>query len=566
MQATEIKPDKMKSAGFFRLILIPFFLISIFGQFYTTNFDLAFLLDNTEAAALSRKSGVSNSVEISDAIRKSALMIPEARNGFKVEVTEGKEKPALGNSESKDKSDSKTSDSGSKFNVKATGSLMAFVIRLGTIVLLYFWMRPLLIYLRKNDAALHDQAERRYNNFYRAVFGYLLLTHVIWFLTTTVQQLNPGMFWKGMIHHAVWLMIECYLFYLYLEPTLFLYVSNYFSSFGSTSAGRTTLSIHGKLLTMLFFLVLVPMAILAAYIHFDYLVLQDYQLNALLLLATSAAFLIGNTQLLYKSIQEPLNFLVEKMHNLAEGNFDVKTSVLFDDEIGQLKVNFNLMVEQLKEREELRNTFGKYVSIEIAKHLIDSKMVDLGGESINATILFSDIRNFTSMSENMTPEEVVSMLNTYFSYITDPIMENHGVINKFIGDAVMAIFTPHLGSTNHVEDAINASIGMRERLRELNQSGALKFPIGFGVGLNSGPLVAGNIGTEKRFEYTVIGDTVNVASRMESLTKELGAEIILSENTVDLLDHEFMKTLAIEKSEPVRIKGKEQPMPVYKLL
>jgi adenylate cyclase len=173
---------------------------------------------------------------------------------------------------------------------------------------------------------------------------------------------------------------------------------------------------------------------------------------------------------------------------------------------------------------------------------------------------------FTSMSEKMSPEEVVTMLNTYFAYITEPIMANNGVINKFIGDAVMAVFTPHLGSENHVEDAIKAAKEMRERLANLNNSKELKSEIKFGIGLNTGPLIAGNIGTQKRFEYTVIGDTVNVASRMESLSKALEHDIILSESTAEKIDKEFAKTLILEKSDPVQIKGKSLPMPVYKLI
>ncbi|GAB4275102.1 MAG: hypothetical protein Kow0029_15980 [Candidatus Rifleibacteriota bacterium] len=546
MTADSPLPVKGHGLSFFRLIIIPFFLISIFSQVYTDCFMLAFLVDNSEAVKIAKNSGVSSSEEISKAIAKAGLRDPE-----KI---------------SKSVNQYRSDKNNSKISAKISGSFLALALRLAALILLYFWMRPLTKYLTTRDQQIFDLARRRYDNFYLAVFSYLFLTHLIWFLSYTLQVIRDGRFFQGLIYHLVWLTIECYLFYLYLEPTLFMYVSSHFANFGSNKVGRSSLSIYGKLITMLFFLVLVPMAIIAAYVHFEYITLQLYQYNTLFLLATSAAFLIGNMQLLYKSIQEPINFLVEKMRLLAEGNFNVQTSVLFNDEIGKLKQNFNLMVEQLKEREELKDTFGKYVSIEVAKHLLENKKVDLGGETIKATILFSDIRNFTSMSERMSPEEVVTMLNTYFSYITPPIMENNGVINKFIGDAVMAIFTPHLGSENHVKDAINACIGMRKKLKELNASGKLKLPIKFGIGLNSGDLVAGNIGTEKRFEYTVIGDTVNVASRMESLTKELNTDIVFSENTMNLIDHELLKKIAIEKTEPVKIKGKSQPMPVYKLL
>jgi adenylate cyclase len=130
----------------------------------------------------------------------------------------------------------------------------------------------------------------------------------------------------------------------------------------------------------------------------------------------------------------------------------------------------------------------------------------------------------------------------------------------------MAIFAPHLGSENHVEDAIKASLSMRKKLKDLNKSQKLKLPIKAGIGLNTGTLVAGNIGTEKRFEYTVIGDTVNVASRMESLSKDLNTDIVISENTLQKVKHEFFNQIAVEKCDPVKIKGKSELMQVYKLL
>ncbi|EKD83682.1 MAG: hypothetical protein ACD_39C00527G0002 [uncultured bacterium] len=531
-----------RRASFFKLILLPFFMISIFAQFYSNSFLMAFLVDNAPAVALARSTGVSDSDEIRQVIRDARMFTIRTQGKIAISQRNGKSK------------------------VEVSGEFWSAGLRLVSILLLYFWLRPFFGYVRSGDETLKKPAISRYNNFYRGVFSYFLIAHIIWFATSTFQHCLPEDLPRAVIYHLVWWMSECYLFYLFLEPTLFLYVSGIFIDQSLNCPSRSSLSIYGKLLTMLVFLVLVPMAILAAYAHQEYFLLRDYQSNALLLIMTSAAFLIGNLQLLYKSVQEPINFLVEKMRKLAGGDFDVQTSVLFDDEIGRLKQNFNLMVGQLREREEIKDTFGKYVSIEIAKHLITNRKVSLGGENIVATVLFSDIRNFTSMSERMSPEEVVSMLNTYFSYITEPVMEHRGVINKFIGDAVMAIFTPHLGSENHVEDAIQAALAMRRRLADLNSSGKLKFPVKFGVGLNTGALIAGNIGTEKRFEYTVIGDTVNVASRMESLSKPLEHDIILSESTVEQIPAGFAAGLVLEKSEPVQIKGKSQLVSVYKLV
>lgn len=531
-----------KKASFLKLILVPFLVISFFAQFYSNSFLMAFLVDNSAAVELARKTGKSDSPEINKVLRDSRMFTKTV--GGKIGVSQKKDQNS----------------------VQVSANLWSTFFRLLSMILLYFWLRPFFRYIKTGEETLKKSATSRYNNFYLGIFSYFLLTHIIWFVSSTFQVCLPADLPSAVSYHIVWWLSECYLFYLFLEPTLFLYVSGLFADKNLNMPGRSSLSIYGKLLTMLVFLVLLPMVILATYIYKEYVLLLKYQYSALILIATSVAFLIGNLQLLYKSVQEPIDFLAEKMRKLAGGDFDVQTSVLFDDEIGRLKLNFNLMVGQLKEREEIKDTFGKYVSIEIAKHLIKNGKVALGGENIVATVLFSDIRNFTSMSEKMSPEEVVSMLNTYFAYITEPIMEHHGVINKFIGDAVMAIFTPHLGSDNHVQDAINAAISMRKRLAELNSSEKLKFPVKFGIGLNTGPLIAGNIGTEKRFEYTVIGDTVNVASRMESLSKTLGHDIILSQSTVELIPADFLPKLTLEKSDPIHIKGKSLPASVYKLV
>ncbi len=235
--------------------------------------------------------------------------------------------------------------------------------------------------------------------------------------------------------------------------------------------------------------------------------------------------------------------------------------MLDNDGIGELKAYFNDMVEGLAERERLKDTFGRYVSVEVAKRLMESGAISLGGESIEATVLFSDIRDFTPMSEAMPPQELVRFLNSYFSHVTVPIAEHRGMINKFIGDAVMAVFAPQFGSSAHVDDAVRAALGMREKLATFN---ALeKKDVRFGVGVHVGGLVAGNIGTEKRLEYTVIGDTVNIASRIESQNKEQGSVILISEAAYERLSPALKGSLKAERRDAVRLKGKEKPMALY---
>ncbi|HNT98897.1 MAG TPA: adenylate/guanylate cyclase domain-containing protein, partial [Elusimicrobiales bacterium] len=154
------------------------------------------------------------------------------------------------------------------------------------------------------------------------------------------------------------------------------------------------------------------------------------------------------------NVQVPISALVRRMKAVAAGDFTCKTSVFYADELGQLKGHFNMMLDGLVERDHIKDTFGRYVSIEIAEKIMKSGKVNLAGEEIQATVLFSDIRDFTPLSEKLPPAELIRFLNEYFSHITAPIMANRGVINKFIGDAVMAVFSPVFGVEDHRAAAV----------------------------------------------------------------------------------------------------------------
>ncbi len=289
------------------------------------------------------------------------------------------------------------------------------------------------------------------------------------------------------------------------------------------------ISLSAKIIMLFMSTAVIPMALIYVFVVNSFKISND-QVSALynLLIVGSLTPMILGVAFFSKNIQGPVNELIGKMKKLSDGDFEVKTRIYFTDEIARLKANFNIMADQLRERELLRETFGKYVSIEVVKELLKSGKMNLGGEEIEATVLFCDIRNFTTLSEKMSAGEVVDMLNSYFSFITVPITENHGVVNKFIGDAVMAIYMPAFGSDDHAMDAVRSALKMREALKEFNAQGKNFGGINFGIGIHTGVLVAGNIGTSQRLEYTVIGDTVNIASRVESKTKELATDIIIT--------------------------------------
>lgn len=215
-----------------------------------------------------------------------------------------------------------------------------------------------------------------------------------------------------------------------------------------------------------------------------------------------------------------------------------------------------------KERRAVRNTFSKYVSPHILNQLLEHpEKVVLGGEERGVTVLFSDIRGFTSISEKTTPTELVRILNKYFSTVTKKIIENGGVLDKYIGDAIMAFWGAPLPDEKQADKAVKAAKEMIGELKNLNKellaTGDPEIKIG--VGIYTGPAVVGNVGSEHRFDYTVIGDTVNAASRLEGLTKEYQVPIIIGETTKNKLTENF----SLKPLGKASVKGKSQTISIY---
>jgi adenylate cyclase len=233
------------------------------------------------------------------------------------------------------------------------------------------------------------------------------------------------------------------------------------------------------------------------------------------------------------------------------------------DELEALASGFNRMVDGLKERDKLRTTFGKYMTATVMEHLLAGK-VALGGESLRVTVLFSDIRGFTSISERMDPQNLVALLNEYFTEMVTIVMDEGGVVDKYIGDAIMVVFGAPVPKPGDAVNAVRAAVRMRRALHDLNDRLVARgLPaLRTGIGIHTGDVVAGNIGSERRMEYTVIGDAVNLASRLESSTKELGVNVLISQDTYDA-------TEAAIEARPVReltVKGRAQPVMTYEVL
>jgi class 3 adenylate cyclase len=249
---------------------------------------------------------------------------------------------------------------------------------------------------------------------------------------------------------------------------------------------------------------------------------------------------------------------------IARGNFSFHVNITRNDEIGDLATTFNSMADGLKERDLIKDLFGKYVQKEVAERALKSE-IKLGGERQEGTVLFSDIRSFTTISEGLDPETLVSMLNRYFTVMVDHIIRCKGVLDKYIGDALMVHFGILGDTDSSADNAVLAAIGMIESLREFNdEQESLERPvIQIGVGIHTGDLVAGNIGSPNRMEYTVIGDTVNLASRAEGLTKLFGAHIVITQAAYESLKRP--DSYLIRPLDLIVVKGKTKPVQMYEV-
>lgn len=436
----------------------------------------------------------------------------------------------------------------------------------GTLVVLgYLWARPAILYRRKADPVLKEKLRRRFENIYPHAAALLVLSAFpglaigVLLKDAAPAGMLPSLALSIFVQLAVlpviidWIrgrngdLMEL----LYEEKELY-----------SLRPGFS-MPLALKVALLVAACALLPFALGVGALWFGSEPKVWAKPFTELLFMCSVTLLLGLGVVFY-GIQRPMNGLIERMRRLASGDYS-RTRIYFADEIARLKAGFNEMVAGLRERDELHDTFGKYMSIEIARELLHKKKVDLGGEELEAAVMFCDIRNFTPISEKMGASEVVAFLNEYFRYITPAIGLNNGVINKFLGDAVMAVYTPMLGSADYAADAVRAAAGMRRALAEFNASGRMPFKVDFGIGIHSGRLVAGNIGTFSRLEYTFIGDTVNVAARLQSKCKDFGTDTVVSAAAVEKARGSLGGAIVFEPLGKTALKGKTDQLEVYRL-
>ncbi len=240
------------------------------------------------------------------------------------------------------------------------------------------------------------------------------------------------------------------------------------------------------------------------------------------------------------------------LRRVEDGDLGVSVPVYDATEIGRLQVGFNAMVVGLRERERIRDAFGTYVDPAIAE-IILREGTDLDGEELDVTVMFIDIRGFTTYASRTEAHEVVARVNQLFTTVVPIVHEHQGHVDKFVGDGLLAVFGAPRRNARHADEALAAARAIATAVPEVDPD------LGIGIGLNSGPVVVGNVGGGGRLEFTVIGNTVNIAARVESATRETGDTVLLSESTRDLL----ADPPELTAREGMRLKGRDGEVTLF---
>lgn len=306
---------------------------------------------------------------------------------------------------------------------------------------------------------------------------------------------------------------------------------------------------------------------------------QMYWQTAVILAATSVFSVLLLLVFAY-FLTKPLRTVVTAMRDIiATNDLSKRVEVLYRDETGELGHTFNLMTGELdkaygqikgfalqaviaqKKEKKTRNIFQRYVPKDVIDQFFASPESMLTGKESILAVLFSDVRSFTALSENMLPDEVVDSLNAYFGLMVDVIMKHRGIVDKYMGDAIMAFYGAPVRHRDEAYQAVLSGFGMLEALKEFNlfQRNKNRPPFRIGIGINYGVVTVGNIGSEKKMDYTVIGDMVNLASRLEGLTKVYKEEMIVSESVYRYVE----KEVPCRMLDKVVVKGKTSEIGIY---
>jgi class 3 adenylate cyclase len=283
--------------------------------------------------------------------------------------------------------------------------------------------------------------------------------------------------------------------------------------------------------------------------------IEDLGLDVAVAVAVSFSISLGLTLLLTRSILDQIHALRRGTARVTDGSLEARVPVLTTDETGDLAASFNTMVAGLQERERLREAFGAFVDPSVVERVLEAGTTDLEGEEVEVSVLFLDIRGFTTIAERAEAREVVRRLNEFYGCVV-PVLERHGGhANKFVGDGLLGVFGAPQRLPDHADRALLAALDILRTVED-TYHGSLRI----GIGVNSGPVLAGTLSGGKHVEFTVIGDVVNTAARVEELTRVTGDDVLITEATRRLLTLPFC---GFDERPTTALKGKTERVPLY---
>jgi adenylate cyclase len=308
--------------------------------------------------------------------------------------------------------------------------------------------------------------------------------------------------------------------------------------FAATRDAKPRLAVPGvfaRLVLMWFLCSAVPVGVIATFVvlrSYGWLIQRSATLDVPILVMSLAALILGLPTMILtsRSIADPLGEVVDAMAQVEHGHMDTRVGAYERSQIGRLQTGFNQMVAGLAERDRLRDLFGRYVGTDVARRAIEEG-AKLSGNVVEAAVLYIDLVGSTKLAESRPPEEVAEVLNDFFRIVVGAVDEHQGLINKFAGDAALAVFGAPLRMTEPTRASSAALATARALGTQLRQ-----LPVDFGIGVSAGRVFAGNIGAENRYEFTVIGDAVNEAARLADLAKTAESRILCSAAAIDHAD------------------------------
>jgi adenylate cyclase len=443
-------------------------------------------------------------------------------------------------------------------------------------VALWLWclfsLRPVLRQLRDRRAVVPDQLEKARRRLIHLPWWVAIISAAAWLLCIPVflislAQIAGSLDARLLRHLPISFCVSAFIavtngfFLAELASHRTLFPLFFQDARPDLMPGVVTLSLRGRGILWVVSAAICPIVSLLLLEFAPPLQGSDPRWFAIYVAAVGIVFGLATALMISRLVAQPIDQLRAAAKSVAAGQLDVQLPVRRADEFGALVGEFNYMTQELKEKERLRQTFGLHVGERAAEEIL-ARDPGLGGVEQDITAMFVDIRSFTARADRATPHETLEILNKFLRAAVEIVEGQHaGMINKYLGDGFMALFGIGTSLTNHAQDAFDAGRDILHALVKLNQDFVADGhrPIQIGIGIHSGPAIVGSIGSPQRLEFTAIGATVNLASRIENLTKQFGVSMLITADAAARL-----KTRAdLIELPPQEVRGVEEPVKVF---